>query len=117
MKVKLHWMPRFHWASLSRLERIKCCLNLTFLIIPVKNFPKKITLRNTFQKTKAVFLRKENVPKVTESVPKWNVLEGILFPLERVPSHSAEMERSRTYFAGLETFSIYFGSFSLLSNN
>ena len=74
----------------------------------MKNFPKKETLKNAFQKIKALFLRKENVPK-------WNDLERILLPLKRVLGRS-EMERSRTYSAGFETLSICFGTFSLLSN-
>ena len=57
---------------------------------PVKNFPKK-TLKNAFQKIKALFLRKENVSKIMESVPKWNDLERILLSLERVLDLS-EME-------------------------
>ena len=50
-----------------------------------------------------------------ESVPKWNDQERILLPLERVPGRS-EMELARTYSAGFETLSLYFGTFSLLSN-
>ena len=80
----------------------------------VKNFPKKM-LKNAFQKIKALFLRKENVPEIMESVPKWNDLERILLPLKRVLGRS-EMERSRTYSVGFETLSICFGTFSLLSN-
>ena len=80
----------------------------------MKNFPKK-TLTNAFQKIKALFLRKENAPKIMESVPKRNYLERILWSLERILGRS-EMERSRTYSAGFETLSLYFGTFSLLSN-
>ena len=77
------------------------------MLYPAKNFPKnKKKLKNAFQKIKALFLRKENVPKIMESVPKWNDLERILLPLER----------PRTYSAGFETISICFGTFSLLSN-
>ena len=57
---------------------------------PVKNCPKK-TLKKEFQRIKALFLRKENVPKIMESVPKWNDLERLLLPLERILGHS-EME-------------------------
>ena len=64
---------------------------------------------------KGLFLRKENVPKIMKSVPKWNNLERILLPLKRVLARS-EIERSRTYSAGFETLSLYFGTFSLLSN-
>ena len=68
-----------------------------------------------FQKIKARFLRKENVPKIMKSVPKWNDLERILLPLERVLGRS-EMERSKTYYASFETLFICFGTFPLLSN-
>ena len=50
-----------------------------------------------------------------ESVPQWNDLERILLPLERVLGRS-EMERSRIYSADFETLFLYFGTFSLLSN-
>ena len=85
-----------------------------FYCIPVKNFSKK-TLKNTLQKIKALFLRKENVPKTMKSVPKWSDLERILLPLKRLLGRS-EMERSRAYPAGFETLSICFRTFSLLSN-
>ena len=65
---------------------------------PVKNFSNQKTLKNAFQKIKALFLRKGNVPK-------WNDPERILLPLERVLGRS-EMERSRTYSAGFETPSL-----------
>ena len=39
-----------------------------------------------FQKIKALFLRKESVPKMMESVPKWNDQEHILLVLKRFPS-------------------------------
>ena len=50
-----------------------------------------------------------------ESVPKWNDVERILLPLKRVLGRS-EMERLRTDSAGFGTLSLYFGTFSLLSN-
>ena len=50
-----------------------------------------------------------------ESVPRWNDLEHILLPLKRVLGRS-EMQRSRIYSPGFETLSLYFGTFSLLSN-
>ena len=65
---------------------------------------------------KALFSRKENIPKVMEGVRKWNDLGHILLPLERVFGRS-KMERWGTYSAGLETLSLYFETFSLLSNN
>ena len=68
-----------------------------------------------FQKIKVLFLRKENVPKIMESVSKWNDLERILLPLKRVLGRS-EMVRLRTDSASFETLSFYFGTFSLLSN-
>ena len=80
-----------------------------------EKFSKKKTLKNAFQKIKALFLRKENVPKIMKSVPKWTDLERILLPLERILGRS-EMKRARTCSAGFETPSICFGTFSLLSN-
>ena len=85
------------------------------LAITVKRFPKK-SLRTRSKKLKPFFSRKENVPKVMEDVRKWNDLEQILLPLERVVDRS-KMERSRTYSGDFETLSIYFETFSLLSNN
>ena len=65
---------------------------------------------------KVLFLRKESVPKVMESVPKWNGLEHTLLSLERVLGRSIS-ERLRTYSVGFETLSTYFGTFSLFSNS
>ena len=80
----------------------------------MKRFPKK-RLRTRSKRLNAFFSRKESVPKVMEGVRKWNNLEHILLPLERVLGRS-EMERSRTCSAGFETFSIYFETFSLSNN-
>ena len=83
----------------------------------MENFPKKQRLRTRFRKLKLFFffLRKENVPKIMESVLQWNDLERILLSLERVLGRS-EMERSRTYSTDFEMLSLYVGTFSLLSN-
>ena len=59
---------------------------MTFAI-PVKHFSKK-PLRTRFKKLKPFFSRKENVPKVMEGFRKWNDLEHILLPLERVLGRS-----------------------------
>ena len=75
---------------------------------PSEKFSKKKRLRMCSRKLKLFFLRKENVPK-------WNDLERILLPLERVLGRS-EIELARTYSAGFETLSFYFGTFALLSN-
>ena len=69
----------------STWTRFSCWIKFLY---PVKNFPKKKTLKNAFQKIKALFLRKENVPKIMESVPKWNDLEHILLALKRFPSET-----------------------------
>ena len=78
------------------------------MIFPSEKFSKKKVLKNVFQKIKAPFLRKENIPKLKD-------LERILLPLKGVLGRS-EVERLRTYSSGFETISFYFGTFSLLSN-
>ena len=63
----------------------------------------KIPEENVFRKIGNFSLRK--CFRKTETVPKWNDLEHILLSLERVLGRS-EMERSRIYSAGFETFSL-----------
>ncbi len=58
--------------------------------LPVKNAHKKKRWRTRSKKVTAIFLRKNNVPKNMERVPKWN-------DQERIP-----------LFSGMRSWSFYF---------